>query len=137
MATTPVRTSLKWDVLVTKRQGLNRDLPPGKAGVAEGVIMKIGGWRTRSVFERYAIVSQSDIVEALGRLELRDGHSFGHSKPTEENLDDPAMLVNCANRKDLAIGAGRGSRTPKTRRSADFESAASASSAIPALLASA
>jgi hypothetical protein len=31
------------------------------------------------------------------------------------------------------VGAGRGSRTPKTRRSADFESAASASSAIPAL----
>jgi len=30
MATTPVSTSLKWDVLVTKRQGLNRDLPPGK-----------------------------------------------------------------------------------------------------------
>ena len=37
----------------------------------------------------------------------------------------------------LGVGAGRGSRTPKTRRSADFESAASASSAIPALLASA
>jgi hypothetical protein len=32
-------------------------------------------------------------------------------------------------------GAGRGSRTPKTRRSADFESAASASSAIPAEIA--
>jgi glyoxylase-like metal-dependent hydrolase (beta-lactamase superfamily II) len=30
MATTPVSTSLKWDVLVTKRQGLNRDLPAGK-----------------------------------------------------------------------------------------------------------
>jgi glyoxylase-like metal-dependent hydrolase (beta-lactamase superfamily II) len=30
MATTPVSTSLKWDVFVTKRQGLNRDLPPGK-----------------------------------------------------------------------------------------------------------
>jgi len=30
MATTPVRTSLKWDVLVTNRQGLTRDLPPGK-----------------------------------------------------------------------------------------------------------
>jgi len=27
-----------------------------RAGVAEGVIMKIGGWRTRSVFERYAIL---------------------------------------------------------------------------------
>src|SRR5205807_734048 len=32
----------------------------------------------------------------------------------------------------FGVGAGRGSRTPKTRRSADFESAASASSAIPA-----
>lgn len=40
-----------------------------RAGVAEGVIMKIGGWKTRSVFERYAIVAQSDIEEALERLE--------------------------------------------------------------------
>ena len=40
-----------------------------KAGVAEGVIMKIGGWRTRSVFERYAIVSQTDIADALSKLE--------------------------------------------------------------------
>jgi integrase len=39
------------------------------AGVAEGVIMKIGGWRTRSVFERYAIVAQSDIEEALRKLD--------------------------------------------------------------------
>jgi integrase len=55
-----------------------------KAGVAEGVIMKIGGWRTRSVFERYAIVSQADIIEALGRLELRDGHNLGHSETEED-----------------------------------------------------
>lgn len=40
-----------------------------RAGIAEGVIMKIGGWRTRSVFERYAIVSQSDIADALRKLE--------------------------------------------------------------------
>ncbi len=40
-----------------------------RAGIAEGVIMKIGGWRTRSVFERYAIVSQTDITEALQKLE--------------------------------------------------------------------
>src|ERR1700736_2649728 len=30
MATASVHTPLKWAVLVTKRQGLNRDLPPGK-----------------------------------------------------------------------------------------------------------
>jgi integrase len=32
-----------------------------RAGVAEGIIMKIGGWRTRSVFER-----------------LRNSEPFGH-----------------------------------------------------------
>jgi hypothetical protein len=36
-----------------------------RAGVAEEVIQKIGGWRTRSVFERYAIVTQSDIMDAM------------------------------------------------------------------------
>lgn len=50
-----------------------------KAGVAEGVIMKIGGWKTRSVFERYAIVSQSDISDALSRLES----SMNRSPATE------------------------------------------------------
>jgi integrase len=51
-----------------------------RAGVAEGVIMKIGGWRTRSVFERYAIVSQQDIADAMCKLEKAEfGHSFGHS----------------------------------------------------------
>src|SRR5450755_2177192 len=40
-----------------------------RAGVAEGIIMKIGGWRTRSVFERYAIVSRTDIRDAMAKLE--------------------------------------------------------------------
>ena len=40
-----------------------------RAGVAEGVIMKIGGWKTRSIFERYAIVSQGDVEDALSKLE--------------------------------------------------------------------
>jgi hypothetical protein len=31
--------------------------------------MKVGGWRARSVFERYAIVSRTDIADALERLE--------------------------------------------------------------------
>jgi integrase len=40
-----------------------------RAGVAEGIIMKIGGWRTRSVFERYAIVSRSDMNDAIVKLQ--------------------------------------------------------------------
>jgi len=56
-----------------------------RAGVAEGVIQKIGGWRTRSVFERYAIVTQTDIADAMKKLEFRDdGHSFGHSNQTDQ-----------------------------------------------------
>ena len=43
-----------------------------RAGIAEGVIMKIGGWRTRSVFERYTIVSQTDIAESIIS---RQGHT--------------------------------------------------------------
>ena len=52
-----------------------------RAGVAEGVIQKIGGWRTRSVFERYAIVTQSDISDAMKMLETHQNrHSLGHSE---------------------------------------------------------
>jgi len=62
---------------------------PRKAGVAEGVIMKIGGWRTRSVSERYAIVSQADIADAIEKLEVRDGHNLGHSEDDEEENTPP------------------------------------------------
>ena len=40
-----------------------------RAGIGETVIMKIGGWRTRSVFERYAIVSRNDIADAMRKLQ--------------------------------------------------------------------
>src|SRR5437588_13128732 len=55
-----------------------------------------------------------------------------------EAVEFSTMNLRCTLRalqsvkKGEVLGAGRGSRTPKTRRSADFESAASASSAIPA-----
>ena len=40
-----------------------------RAGVAENVIMQIGGWRTRSVFDRYAIVTENDTADAVRKLE--------------------------------------------------------------------
>ena len=43
------------------------------SGVAEGVIMRIGGWKTRSVFERYAIVTATEMKDAVERLEARRG----------------------------------------------------------------
>jgi integrase len=66
------------------RRTAARDLR--RAGIAEGVIMTIGGWRTRSVFERYNIVSEGDIREAMGKLERKreedrvaeNDHDFDH-----------------------------------------------------------
>ena len=46
-----------------------------RAGVADGIIMKIGGWRTRSVFERYAIVSRSDMNDAILKLQESERRS--------------------------------------------------------------
>jgi integrase len=58
-----------------------------RAGIAEGVIMKIGDWKTRSVFERYAIVSQSDIRDAMTKLEAgqqRDNAEAAQDKKIAE-----------------------------------------------------
>lgn len=55
-----------------------------RAGISETVIMKIGRWRTRSVFERYAIVSRGDIVDAMRKLQINQhesqvSHEIGHA----------------------------------------------------------
>lgn len=39
------------------------------AGVPETVIMKIGGWKTRSVFDRYAVSSTADLTAAMQKWE--------------------------------------------------------------------
>ncbi len=40
-----------------------------KAGVAEKVAMQLTGHKTRSVFDRYHIVSAGDLREAIQKLE--------------------------------------------------------------------
>jgi len=39
-----------------------------RAGVAEDVIQRIGGWKTASMFKRYNIVDARDLAEAGERL---------------------------------------------------------------------
>ncbi len=70
----PVKSFRTWWETVTKNVGLAglrfHDLRRSAArnlrtaSVSEKVIMEICGWKTRSVFDRYNIISQSDLQEA-------------------------------------------------------------------------
>jgi hypothetical protein len=61
------------------RRGAARDLR--SAGVAEGAIMHIGGWKTLAVFERYAIVNNKDRCDAV--LKLANQRKFNELQRAE------------------------------------------------------
>jgi hypothetical protein len=56
--------------------------------------MTISGHRTRSVFDRYNIVSEADLADAALRIEL--GSENGHSMGTGAVLQQNAGVVKSA-----------------------------------------
>src|SRR5262249_15043814 len=41
-----------------------------RAGVTEEVAMQVGGWRSRSIFDRYNVTIEEDVVEAVKQVDL-------------------------------------------------------------------
>lgn len=69
-----------------------------RAGISETVIMKIGGCLTRSVFERYAIVSRGDIVDAMRKLQINQQESqmsreIGHGTQPDQLYTAPKSVT--------------------------------------------
>jgi len=58
-----------------------------KAGVAESVVMSIGGWRTAAMFRRYAITDAKDIANAIAKRQQArieaNSHDFSHDSASE------------------------------------------------------
>jgi hypothetical protein len=64
--------------------------------------MKIGGWRTRSVFERYAIVNRNDMADAILKLEQKEKQiENGHEMVTLASKAPAGAASNGATRPQL------------------------------------
>ena len=66
-----------------------------RAGIPERVVMQLTGHKTRSVFERYNIVSPGDLRDAARKLDEARGHNFGHNDAKIALSGDADSFARC------------------------------------------
>src|SRR5213078_5396141 len=69
-----------------------------RRGVSEGEIMKLCGWKTRAMFDRYNIIDEADLAEAVAkRFKVQ---TTPNKRQTTANIDTPTAphspLSSCA-----------------------------------------
>jgi len=105
MPTTTASATLKWDVLVTNRQGLTRDLPPGKeqwTWVPTSATL-IFGQRDAVLVDAFLTVEQAAALVEWGRGERQEpDHDLCHSRPWRPFFGIGAVLNRFPNARAMA-----------------------------------
>jgi len=79
----PTRASVAGRLLHDLRRDAARAFR--SAGVSESEIMKLCGWETRSMFDRYSVISEADLAAAVARM--FNGTPAAHPQPAAEAAD--------------------------------------------------
>src|SRR5439155_27112364 len=69
------------------RRSAARDLR--RAGVSEGEIMKLCGWKTRAMFDRYNIIDEADLAAAVAKRFRANDTVTGQKTPSQAPSEAP------------------------------------------------